>query len=88
MVYLVLNDRSPISHAMNLKYMTASSHMSNIAGLNLSRHKITYGIKILINAVSAAEDIILDSFHCHQLHLETLVVSEQWVCAITYEINR
>ena len=56
--------------------MAAMSHMSDINDLTVSMHKITNGIKMLINPVSAAGDMIPDSFHCYQLHLETLIVSE------------
>ena len=48
---------------MNLQYMAASSNMSNITGLTVSMYKTTDGIKILlINPVSATEDMILDYF--------------------------
>ena len=72
---------------MNFKYTAPSSRMSYITGLSM--HKITDGIKILINPVSAAEDL----FHCYQLHLDTFVVSEQMYILtlgyeITYEPNR
>ena len=55
-------------------------------------HKITTGIKILINPVAAAQCMIPDSLHCYQLHLETLVVSEKGNIlsrgyVITYETN-
>ena len=73
--------------------MAAISHMSHITDLTVSMHEITKGINILINPVSAAGDMIPDSFHCHQMHLETLLVSEQRYIltrgyAITYETNR
>ena len=76
---------------MNLKCMKAISHLSSITSLTIRVHKITDMIRIL--TVLAAEDMIPDSFHCYQLHLETLVVSEQCYIlireyAITYETSR
>ena len=54
-------------------------------------HKITDGIKILIN--TEAEAMIPDSFQCFQLHLETFFVLEQRYLltrgyTITYKTNR
>ena len=57
--------------------MAAISHMSNITDLTVSMHKITNAIMMLINPVSAVGDMIPDSFHCYQLHLETVDVSEK-----------
>ena len=73
--------------------MAAMSHTSNITDLTISMPKITNGIKILINPVLTAGDVIPDSFHCYQMPLETLVVSEQRHVltlgyTITYETNR
>ena len=73
---------------MNLKYMTAILHMSN---MTVSVHKITNIINMQI--CFSAEDMISDWFYCYQLQLQTFVVSEQrctltrWY-AITYETNR
>ena len=53
--------------------MAAMSHMSNITDKTDSMHKITNGIKILINLVSTDGDVIPDSFLYYQLPL----VSEQ-----------
>ena len=64
--------------------MAVSLHRSNIIDITVSMHKITDAIKILITPISAAESMIPDSFHCYQLHLETLVVSEQR-CILTRE---
>ena len=76
---------------MNLKYMAAISHVSNITGLTVSMPKITNGIKILINLASAAADMIPDSFI--SLLSVLIVVSEQryiltWEYVITCETNR
>ena len=73
---------------MNLKCKTAILHMSNRTDITVSMYTITNGITILINPVS--EDG--DSFHCYQLHLEILIVSEQRYIltrgyAITSETN-
>ena len=54
---------------------------------HICMHKITNGIKILSNPVSETGVMIPGSFHCFQLHLATLVVSEQRYI-ITYETNR
>ena len=67
----------PVSHEINLKCVAAMSHLSNITDLTVSMHTITNGMKILMNPVSAAGDMRLDSFHCYLLHLASLVVSEQ-----------
>ena len=50
--------------------MVAISHMSNITGLTVSMQTITDRIKKLINPVSAAADIVSDSFHSYQLLLD------------------
>ena len=85
--------RSFISHEINLKCMAAISHMINKTDLTVCTHKITNMIKMLINPVSPAADIISDSFHCYKLHLEAFIVSEQKYImiqgyAIIYETNR
>ena len=88
MMYLVWNDHLSVSNEKKLKYMAAYSHMSNKKGPKASMHKITDGIKILINPVSAAEDMIPDLFNYFQVYLETLVVSEQiYILTRGYEIT-
>ena len=57
--------------------MAAISCMPNITGLTVSMHKLITGIIKLIKPTSAVEDMIPGSFQSYQLHLETLVVSEQ-----------
>ena len=73
-MYKVSNDHSSISHGMNLNRIRAISYVSYITGVSVSSHKSTNGINILIKTVSAAEDVIPDSFHCYQLYLEILVL--------------
>ena len=84
-----LNNHLCVSHEMNLKCMATISHMTNITGLTVSIYKITYRIDLLINHVSAVEDMLSDPFHAL-----SLVVSDQIYIltrgyAITYdETNR
>ena len=53
------------------------SNMPNTNDLTVGMHKVTNGIKILINPVLAVGDMMPDSCHYYQLHLETLVVLEK-----------
>ena len=54
-MFQVSNDRSSVSHGINAKHMTAISYTLNVAGITVSIHKTTDGIKILIKPVSEAE---------------------------------
>ena len=69
-------DHSSVSHGMNLKQIETISHIL-ITDLTVSMHKTSNGIKIPTKPVSVAEDMTPGSFHCYQLHIETLFVPEQ-----------
>ena len=63
-----------------MMYLAAISRMLNRTGVTVSIHKITNRTTILINPVSAAEEMIADSFHCYQLHLRAKVYIDSRVC--------
>lgn len=74
MMYFVSNDHTFVSNGMNLKCMAAISYLSYNWPVRM--HTIDSGIKILIKHVLEADDMTRGSFHCYELHLQFLVVSE------------